>query len=186
MSYVPPPASASVEICAISHKPIAIIRKKGKLVRTPCDHLFHRKHIELWLNTNPTCPTCRREIRAEQLRGDEGLLAAIGRIFMSILEFLWKGIVFCGEVMVTEESYYVQRDVYISRPPRPPSGYVPPSAPRSNLRMERDSLKQQQYSAYSTYSASGPRVQLGTHEDPELKRSPYSSSGPRVKLGNRA
>lgn len=37
------------------------------LVKTPCQHIFHVRCIRKWLNFNPSCPACRRELQHSKL-----------------------------------------------------------------------------------------------------------------------
>lgn len=46
-----------------------------KVLRTPCGHYFHENCLEIWLDTNESCPMCRDWIytgTAEQLLHDDG------------------------------------------------------------------------------------------------------------------
>lgn len=148
MSYVPPPASVSVyfpanEVCSISHEPFPELYRQNRLVQASCQHFFDRESINTWMRQKPTCPLCKRnitivDVRIEQAR-EESLLSKLGRVIMTILEILWKGIVFLCEVSILSNSSYTShRTVYVaesrrasnSRMPRSEPMYVPPPAGR--------------------------------------------------------
>ena len=38
------------------------VRERASVLRMPCGHLFHEPCIAKWLDSNRTCPTCRKEI----------------------------------------------------------------------------------------------------------------------------
>jgi len=44
------------ETCSICLEPC------GYGVELVCNHVFHKKCIEKWLDSNPTCPNCRLEV----------------------------------------------------------------------------------------------------------------------------
>lgn len=38
------------------------VYEKTNLMKTPCNHIFHSKCLEIWIDLKTECPYCRREI----------------------------------------------------------------------------------------------------------------------------
>uniref|UniRef100_A0A0N5ARC0 RING-type domain-containing protein n=1 Tax=Syphacia muris TaxID=451379 RepID=A0A0N5ARC0_9BILA len=51
--------------CSICLAPFSENDKSARLIRMPCQHLFHQPCIIPWLKLTNTCPYCRKEIPAE-------------------------------------------------------------------------------------------------------------------------
>ncbi|VDP90848.1 unnamed protein product [Echinostoma caproni] len=55
-SWSEKPEESTPEVCAICWEPMHTWR------RLPCRHDFHESCLRSWLEQNPTCPTCRRDL----------------------------------------------------------------------------------------------------------------------------
>ena len=44
--------------------PILQVEMENPVKLRVCDHIFEKNSIEQWLQINPTCPLCRRNVRA--------------------------------------------------------------------------------------------------------------------------
>ncbi|KAF7863132.1 hypothetical protein EAF04_007215 [Stromatinia cepivora] len=53
------------EDCGICREPLKDVEEQGVPVKTHCDHVFHQKCLEEWLNLSPNgdCPACRAALR---------------------------------------------------------------------------------------------------------------------------
>lgn len=51
----PPVETSLEEPCGVC------LEKEGVFHGLPCGHLYHKDCIRNWLNTNPTCPACRKK-----------------------------------------------------------------------------------------------------------------------------
>ena len=47
--------------CSICLEPLGKFIKQGKK-KLPCNHTFHKKCIDGWLNISNSCPLCRRDV----------------------------------------------------------------------------------------------------------------------------
>lgn len=43
-------------------KSLRFTYERKNIMRTPCNHLFHNRCLEKWLELKNECPYCRREI----------------------------------------------------------------------------------------------------------------------------
>jgi hypothetical protein len=125
--YVPPAA----DHCSISLVPLDVLRRENRLVRLKtCGHLFDRVSIHTWVARNPSCPVCRGRVTIHDICVEESLATTISRIFWTILEFMWKGILILCEVSLVSN---MSRSSYVYRAPacrRPlhSAHYAPPPA----------------------------------------------------------
>lgn len=185
MVYIPPP----VDICSISHEPFTTLKRENRLARLPCNHFFDHVSIETWVvNRTPCCPICERRVTVHDIRREPSwtVLGTISQIFWTVMEFLWKGILFLCEVSLEMQKYsVVHHNTYTTVRT---TSYVPPRASsRAGDAMERARQERVVNDAHRGYvptpaAGAGGRVQLGSREEPV--RGPVD--GARVPLGNRA
>lgn len=57
-------ASMECSVCFVK------LKSKEKVRELPCNHMYHEKCIFPWLQTNPSCPTCRAPIMSDQEEED--------------------------------------------------------------------------------------------------------------------
>lgn len=76
----------SDDVCIICREQMAV--GAGACKKLPCNHIFHASCLRSWFQRQQTCPTCRMEVRKQEIRGGRDERSALMR-YSGL--FLWAG-----------------------------------------------------------------------------------------------